>query len=237
MIKRYFMAFLLAAAFAPAVIAQSSSPGNAARIVAWQPKEGMTREFDLGYRRHLDWHRAQNDSWSWHGWSIVTGPRTGYFVDGTFFHHWTDFDSPVAPREDAADNALNVSPYATLRSVGAFEAVDVARFDATQLTAPLLTFTYIEVAPGRAAQFESLVASRGSAGRAETTSFALLRPVAGAHEYLLLLPARLQSDLVAHARFTEDLLARIAKGQAGAPIVVRVRTETGRYREDLSYMP
>lgn len=214
----------------------SSSPsGNAARVVAWQAKPGMSRDFELGYRRHLEWHRAHDDAWTWHGWSIVSGPRTGYFVDGTFFHPWADFDAPVAPAQDAADNEVNVAEYATLQSVAAYESVEaLSRFDAAQLQAPLITFTYIEVMPGRAAELESLIATRD---RAASPSFLLLRPIAGTHEYLLMLPARTQPELAAHAAFTQELLARVAARQGSSPIVKAIRTETGRHRADLSYLP
>lgn len=238
MIKRLCIALVLTLRLVPAAGAEPSSTAQAARVVAWQPKEGMAREFELGYQRHLEWHRAQSDPWAWHGWSIVSGPRTGYFVDGTFFHRWTDFDSPVAPQQDAADNAVNVAPYAKLHGVAAYETIpELSRFDATHLSAPFLTFTYIEVAPGRAAEFEALVPApdRGAASR--PASFALLRPVAGTHEYLLIIPARSQSDLAAHAGFAEQWLAAVAKQQGSTPIVERMRTETGRYRADLSYVP
>lgn len=218
-----------------AVAVADDVPGNAARVVAWLPKEGMTRDFELGYQRHLEWHRLQGDPWTWHGWSIVSGPRTGYFVDGTFFHRWTDFDAPVAPREDAADNTTNVIPYATLQSVAAYEAVPkLSRFESSQLTAPLLTFTYIQVAPGRAEEFEAILVR--VVRESKKVSFAVLRPAVGAREYLLLQPAQMQSELAAHSAFTERLLARAARQQKGAALVSEVRSETGRYRPDLSYV-
>lgn len=237
MIKIKICRIVLAFAAALATVAVASEPsGNAARVVAWQPKEGMTREFELGYQRHLEWHRAQNDPWTWHGWSIVSGPRTGYFVDGTFFHRWTDFDVPVAPREDAADNATNVVPYATLHSVAAYETVpSLSRFEPSQLTAPLLMFTYIEVAPGRGEEFEAALAARAR-DASSTTSFAFLRPAVGSHEYLLLQPAQLQSELAAHAAFVDRVLASVVRKEGGRPIVKRLRSETGRYRPDLSYV-
>jgi len=66
----------------------------------------MDHDFEEGYKRHLGWHRQNGDSWSWNGWTIISGDATGYFVDGTFFHAWSDLDSPVSPAADGADNAV-----------------------------------------------------------------------------------------------------------------------------------
>lgn len=217
----------------PASLASEAPSGGAARIVAWKPN-APARNFELGYQRHLEWHRAKNDPWTWHGWTIVSGERAGYFVDGTFFHAWTDFDAPVAPAEDAADNRLNVYPYAELQSVGAYEAVGSKT--TFPLTAPLLTFIRLEIAPGQARTFEAAIAKAGQRGR-EAVPYLLLRPVDGTTEYLLLLAAERQSDLPTLAAFTEDLLGSVASSSRERPIVQRVTKETARYRADMSYVP
>lgn len=90
---------------------------DAARIVVIRPHTGHQGEFQQGYRRHLEWHRQNKDPWTWYGWRIATGARVGYFMDGTFGHEWKDFDAAVNPSGDAADNAVNVVPYADFISV------------------------------------------------------------------------------------------------------------------------
>jgi len=65
-----------------------------------------------GYRRHLEWHRGAGDPWTWHGWVIVSGDRFGTLVDATFDHPPTDFDEPVDPAGDRADNMKNTVPHA-----------------------------------------------------------------------------------------------------------------------------
>src|SRR4051812_24549663 len=85
-----------------------------ARFTVLAPKEGMQNDFEAGYKRHLEWHAAQPDTWSWLGWSIVTGDRIGTFIDATVGHEAADFDAPVAPAADLADNVKNVLPYGRL---------------------------------------------------------------------------------------------------------------------------
>ena len=59
----------------------------------------MDRDFEEGYTRHLTWHRKNDDGWTWYGWTTISGEHFGYFVDGTFFHAWSDLDSPVNPEQ------------------------------------------------------------------------------------------------------------------------------------------
>ena len=84
--------------------------GPYARMVVIEPKPGQGAAFEQGYQRHLEWHRKAGDSWTWHGWSFVLGERIGQFMDGTFGHAAANFDAPVQPAGDAADNAVNVVP-------------------------------------------------------------------------------------------------------------------------------
>src|SRR5690348_5844496 len=101
----------------------AAQTGNVARIVVWQMKPGMDRDFQEGYKRHLQWHRDNRDTWAWRGWILSSGDRVDYFVDGTFFHAWSDFDNPVNPSGDGANNELNVYPYADVRALATFEVV------------------------------------------------------------------------------------------------------------------
>lgn len=99
-----------------AALAAAENPrtGEVARFVDLYPKDGDAATFEAGYRRHLDLHRRNGDPWTWHGWTVVTGDRTGAFVNGTFGHSWAELDATPRLREDAVDNALNVLPFATI---------------------------------------------------------------------------------------------------------------------------
>jgi len=217
-------------AMSEAVGAETTPRDGAARVVTWQPL--MAREFELGYQRHLEWHRTHRDPWTWHGWSIITGPQTGYFVDGTFFHRWSEFDSPIEPAGDAADNELNVHPYARLDNVCAYEMVDGIDDFPSQMTSAFMTFAYLTVTPGRASEFESALTEFAS--RTSAAKFGAMRPIAGANEYLLLIPGNAQSDLPNQASLLKALLAAVNQS---ASIVTASKHHTARYRTEMSYVP
>lgn len=92
-----------------------AQPKPIAHFSVWQPKPGLEKQFDSGYQQHLQWHARHKDPWSWYGWYVISGPRVGYFIDATFDHLWSDFDHPVNPAGDAADNTLHTEPYADFK--------------------------------------------------------------------------------------------------------------------------
>jgi hypothetical protein len=53
--------------------AQAQENRNVARVAVWHAKQGMAHEFEEGYKRHLSWRRQNGDSWTRHGWTIISG--------------------------------------------------------------------------------------------------------------------------------------------------------------------
>ncbi|WP_127132551.1 hypothetical protein [Pseudoflavitalea rhizosphaerae] len=114
-------ALILFAIMLPAIgYAQSRS---LAQFVTWQPNPGMEKQFEEGYKRHLDWHAKAGDTWNWYGWFFISGPRAGQFMDATIDHAWGDFDNPVDPAGDHADNEQNTVPYASFIGAAKLNAV------------------------------------------------------------------------------------------------------------------
>jgi hypothetical protein len=94
------------------VLAQEEE-GTIARIIFFRAKPGMQQQFEEGLKKHMAWHKAQNDPWAWSMWSYLSGEETGMYGGGTFGHEWEDFDNvPVDQEADGADVAENVIPYA-----------------------------------------------------------------------------------------------------------------------------
>ena len=83
-----------------------------AHFSVWNPKPGQAAAFETGYKQHLLWHKANNDTWNWYGWYIISGMRTGQFIDVTVNHTWDDFNHSVNPAGDGADNQLHTEPFA-----------------------------------------------------------------------------------------------------------------------------
>jgi len=73
------------------------------RVFFIKPKAGMQQQYEAAYKKHLAWHKTQNDTWSWFTWEYETGDRIGQYITGTFDHSWADFDAHA--KMDEADNA------------------------------------------------------------------------------------------------------------------------------------
>ena len=217
------------------VLAAVNPQGTAAQLVMWEAKPGMAKEMEEGYKRHLDWHRRNDDWWAWEGWSITSGDRFGYFVDGTFFHTWKDLDHRVAPADDASDNAKNVAPYGSIRSLSIYdELLPLSSLSVDQLRLPRMTFLYVDVAPGSGRDFERLL---GKALGKEGPAHAVFRSATDASRYLVTLPSEHSSDIGAQEELISRLLQTTAQASDGRQLVEHVQQETAQRRPELSYAP
>src|SRR5688500_7792353 len=89
----------------------NAQQSNIAHVSVWLPKPGHELNFENGYKQHLKWHAANNDRWDWYGWYVISGDRTGHFIDATFGHAWSDYGHPVDAAGDWADNNLHTAPF------------------------------------------------------------------------------------------------------------------------------
>ncbi len=86
--------------------------GNVAAVHCWDVQPGAEARFEEGLKKHIDWHRKQNDTWTWTAWTVMTGPNTGRYCAASFGHNWEDFDKPGAPPEpDMADMRATFLPF------------------------------------------------------------------------------------------------------------------------------
>ncbi|TFW15635.1 hypothetical protein E4L96_17950 [Massilia arenosa] len=222
---------ILSTAAAQAPVPQ---PGPYARMVVIQPHAGQATAFEAGYQRHLEWHRGAQDRWTWYGWNFVLGDRLGKFMDGTFFHAAEDFDDPVRPADDGADNVRNVEPYADFESHGIYERLaSVSAGAPLPDTAPYLAMTTYFVAPGAAPRFEEILRAQARAQPAGSR-FSWYRMTVGgeAPAYVLL---RAVPSFGAAAHLTDWFAG--ARPPAATGVVTRVRAELLRYAPKMSYHP
>jgi hypothetical protein len=203
------------------------SPGQFARIVVLKPKPGLSLKFSSGYRRHLVWHRTNRDPWTWHGWTFVLGERVGQFMDGTFGHAIADFDQAVNPAADAADNNLNVSPYADFVSHGIYERLETASTGAPLPDAsPYMALNTYTVIPGQESSFESAIAKLAGLPESRHLSWYKLRMGGQLSRYVLMRSVRTFSGGGA-----------LAEIEVPAGLVQHAQSELLRYEPTLSYEP
>ncbi|WP_075793394.1 hypothetical protein [Massilia putida] len=217
------VAALALAALSPA-FAQQGSPSYA-RMVVIVPKPGQADAFEKGYERHLQWHRGAKDTWTWYGWTFVLGNRINLFMDGTFGHAAADFDAAVQPAADAADNNVNVAPYADFVSHGIYQRVDaMSTGEPLPDASPFLSMTTYHIRPGQEAAFEQAVArERGTAAR---QTWYRLQAGGEVPQYVLM-----------RAVPTFGAAATLGTPYPLSGLVDRVDNELLRYRPNLSYRP
>ena len=84
------LGFLVVAALTLAVgspVVAQEKPGTIAQVVVTRVKPGMGKQYQEGRKRHMAWHKQQNDPWSWHTWEVTTGPGSGSYLSISFGHH------------------------------------------------------------------------------------------------------------------------------------------------------
>ena len=94
-------------------VATQEEEGTIGLVYFVRAKPGMEAQFEEGTKKHMEWHRQQNDTWTWGAWVTMTGENTGRYAFGSFGHHWADFDNPgVSEEEDEANLQATMAPYA-----------------------------------------------------------------------------------------------------------------------------
>jgi hypothetical protein len=217
------VAALALAALAPASAQQTNA--SYARMVVIVPKPGQADAFEKGYERHLQWHRGAKDTWTWYGWTFVLGNRINRFMDGTFGHAALDFDAAVQPAADAADNNVNVAPYADFVSHGIYQRIDgMSTGEPLPDASPFLSMTTYHIRPGQEGAFERAVASaRDTAGR---QTWYRLQAGGEAPQYVLM-----------RAVPSFGAAATLGTPYTLSGLVDRADNELLRYRPNLSYRP
>ncbi len=106
-----FLAVVSLLLLALPVVAQEDG-GTVAEVICDKIQPGKVKQYEEGWKKHVDWHRKQNDPWTWVAWEVITGEDTGTYCWGSFGHNWEDFDSPgVPPDADEANWQETGAPF------------------------------------------------------------------------------------------------------------------------------
>jgi hypothetical protein len=144
-------------AAAPAALAQQQ-PGNIAVLYFVEAKPGAEAEFEAAAKAHMAWHREQGDTWTWHAWQILTGPRMGTYVFRAGDRRWADFDAAADFRaRDEADAMRRMGPHTkSVVSVFTQNLPQISRWTATS-PPPMLAVTDFRLKPGSPGEFMAVV--------------------------------------------------------------------------------
>jgi hypothetical protein len=102
-VLKRFIAVAVLFALSLAVPALAQSTGDVAIINTHNPKSGSGEKYEAARKKHMAWHKAQKDPWTWYTWEVVSGEATGSYYTASFGHSWKDFDAQE--KFEKADNA------------------------------------------------------------------------------------------------------------------------------------
>jgi hypothetical protein len=115
-----FLSFLTLAFALPAGAQMPSK--SLARVINVTVKPGMGPQWEEGVKKFVQWQHQQDAPLAYYVWSIISGPRSGQYVVGTFGHDWKDFDEaeklgPAAEKQIQVD----LEPYTESHLVSYWE--------------------------------------------------------------------------------------------------------------------
>ena len=229
-------------------VAAQEDGGNIAEILCDKIQPGKVKQYEEGSKKHIDWHRKQNDPWTWVAWEVITGEDTGTYCWGSFGHNWEDFDSPGAPPDaDEANWQETGAPFVQSREVSFWTTLpDVSNPSEGQ--AAMTSVTFFHTRYGTEEKFNHLIGEFHKA--IEKTNmpwnYEWYALVSGGNEgtYALVLPRPNFAAFNPTGKPFPKMLEE-AYGKAGADallakwrkVVKSANSELTRSRTDLSYIP
>lgn len=233
----------------PAAAPAADAQGTVGRVFVNRPKPGMAAQYEAGRKKHMDWHRKQNDTWGWLVWQVETGDDTGSYVVGTFGHQWKDLDEweKKLGDADAADGALNLAPFSGpgTNSIVNFLPDVSRRSDAPP---PMSEIMHYQIKPGAEQEFRNAMKKVHEAiGKAGLDwHYGWYELVDGGYHPSFVLAIAMQgwADLGPGDTPFPAMLAK-AYGEYEAGEILKaidgstksVRSEVIKFRPDLSYVP
>lgn len=236
---------------APTSEVSAQNANNLCRIWFSTPKPGILAQYEAGRKKHVQFHRAQKDTFALHTWVIVTGENTGTFVTSTCGHSWKDFDEfdQRLGKADDADAVLNIEPNVS-KGHNAFYVLraDLSLAPAEPI-APMSAVTIYRLHPGAAPEFtaavQKLTAALAKSPDWPKVSFWLQLVNGGETPTFVLLSGRQNwAEFAAPAKSPFDILNQsLGKAEVDAAMksirdaTAHLYTEAAKYRPDLSYVP
>jgi hypothetical protein len=226
-------------------VAQAPPPDSVAQVFRQKVAPGMVDKYEAGRKKHMAWHKAQGDPWTWSTYEVTTGPDTGSYLISSINHQWADFDK-FGDGDTADANVSMAGTQAGSQMAYWTQLSSLSRLPpAGAPPAPLLSLTVYGVKPGHDAALTAAIGKLNAALNAgkfplhsiwyrltnggSTPSYAVVTPRANMASFDIAILAALEKQL----------------GKAGTDALVKeffdnvntVSTELLQRRADLSYAP
>jgi hypothetical protein len=233
-----------------AINAQNAN--NVCRIYFSTPKAGASDQYEAGRKKHMQFHRAQKDTWTWNTYLIDTGDNAGTYVTSSCGHQWKDFDEweKRMGKADTADGAMNLTPSVASGRNGFYVyRSDMSLAPANAAPAPMTAVTIYVLQPGAAPDFIAAIKKINEALSKQSdwpkTSGWLQLVNGGEGPTFVLLNARQNwEDFAPLPKTAADVLNEAYGKEQADSILKTIRdstthlsTEAVTYRPDLGYLP
>jgi len=234
----------------PALNAQNGS--NLCRVYFIKPKPGAEAQLEEGRKKHMQFHKSQNDTWTWSTFAIETGMNTGVYVTSTCGHAWKDFDEweQRMGKADTADASANLTPFEQSSWNGFYlYRSDMSLAPANRPPAPITAVTIYVLHPGAQNEFTDAIRKINEAlGKQpdwpKTSGWLQLLNGGEGPEYVLLSSRQNWADFAPPKKSVQDVVSE-TYGKEGADAIFKtirdatehLSTESALYRSDLSYIP
>ena len=228
----------------------AGSPSSVCEIHTNKVKPGMTQQYEQARKKHMAWHKSQNDTWTWAVWQVLTGDQTGNYIVGSCGHDWKEFDGrDKFQAADSADAAETMGAYLAGETTAYYLLRPELRTPPSPgPPPPYLTVLHFAVRPEGVNDFTDAV-KKVTAGMQKTnypqTQASWYSLSNGGHgpEFVLVTDRKGFADLQSPAK-TLDAMMQEAYGDQGATIMAALRkayystySELLQFRADLSYIP
>jgi hypothetical protein len=225
---------------------------NVCRIFFQKVKMGSVSQFEQARKQHMQFHKSQGDTWTWHVYQVQTGPNMGMYVTSTCGHTWKDFDTweQKMGEADAQDAEQKMGPYLAEQSSAFYVyRADLSVAPANRPPTRLVGVSIYQLKPGMSDQFTAAVRQIGELVKADPSrpknaGWLDLMNGGPANTYVLLLDRQGWADFAPLDKTNRDLAnAAMGKEQADAlykritDSIESVHTESAMFRPDLSYVP
>jgi hypothetical protein len=232
------------------VSAQAPPPDSVTEVLRQKPRQGMVQEYEASRKKHMAWHKAQNDTWAWDVFEITTGPDTGGYIITSGNHQWKEMEQWDAKMGDADGADSRASMGATIDSSQRSywtQLNSISRLPAPDDREPLLTVTFYHTKPGSDAALRAVIGQISAALESEkfpihTIWYVLANGGAGP-TYAVVAPRAGLGEMAPSPSLLEALQKHLGKPGADAAInsfyanIVSTESELLRRRPDLSYVP
>ena len=252
------MLAVVAAAQGGAPAAQQQQPAAGAgdvivQVIAGTAKPGSEAQYIEGRKRHMEWHRAKNDSWAWHAYDVITGETAGVVVTVTSTHKWADRDAREQfMREDQADVMKNIVPYAAPHQISIWRVrSDMGRSGSPKPADPPTAYATVQhfilnadAMPTYVDYVKRVAAALDKVNSTAPKGLWYQLVTGGEAPHFVLVTPRKNWAEFEPPRETLDETLRRALGAEGATLLSNLRkgirrtwTETVRHNDELSYHP